>query len=381
MDFTFLSAGKIQFGCGGFDQLGKLVASYGSRVLIVTQGDLLRRMGKWQLLVNQLHTEKLDFCLFDGVDSEPEPETLEAGLAAAEGCDVVLAIGGGSAIDTGKALAGLIPNGGPVTDYLEGVGNGRVMTRDPLPFIAVPTTSGTGAEVTKNAVITSRRDGYKKSFRSDKLLANVALIDPLLTLNLPPAQTAASGMDAITQLIESYISKKAQPIPQAMAIAMLPRAYKALPIAVEDGQNQAAREEMALCATVSGLCLANSGLGAAHGIAASLGAHLGIGHGLACAILLPHVMALNFSAATPLLGDVGRALTGCDGPDDEAARQGIAAITALNERVGIPKDLKGFGIDPELLPALARDSQGSSMSGNPVQLDDAGWASFLAKLS
>ena len=383
MAFDFNSVGRLHFGCGELRSLGALVKGIGSRFLIVSDGRIEAQREPKRLIERELTALGARYAHFEGVYGEPDPDTVAAALEAAQefGCDAVLSIGGGSVIDTGKAIAGLVTNGGPIVEYLEGVGNGRQLTAEPVPHIALPTTSGTGAEVTKNAVITSVKQGYKKSFRHEKLMARLVIVDPELTVSLPPAQTAASGMDALTQCIESYITKKANPITDSMALGGIELAASHLEIAYEQGDNIAAREGMAAASVMSGLCLANSGLGAVHGIAASLGAHYPIGHGLACAILLPHVMRLNLPAATAKLGRVGVALTGRNaGEASQNAEAGASFVESLAVRIGIPKNLKAFNIPPEALPILARDSAGSSMSGNPAPLDDRAVEELLRAL-
>ena len=280
-----------------------------------------------------------------------------------------MGLGGGSAIDTAKAVAGLITNGGPVTDYLEGVGKGRVIEKPTIPFIAVPVTAGTGAEATKNAVISSLKYGYKKSFRDDRLMARVALVDPLLTLNVSKKQTAYSGMDAITQLIESYVSKKSNPVTDALAERGLKAAAVSIKKAYDDGQDISAREGMCFASLLSGICLANSGLGAAHGFAAGLGSIIGIPHGLACAVLLPYVMKANLLSSLEKYAILGRIMTQSDEPNDEAAAlMGVEFIQSINDYMGIPRDFKDMNITAEQKVKIAEASFGSSMSGNPLEV-------------
>lgn len=383
MHFEFYTASKIVFGSGSLKQLGQIASQYGRNFLIVSGGGSLEKRGVLGKLENQLKKEDLAFVHYKGIRNEPEPKTVETGLdVALRGeCDAVIAVGGGSVIDTGKAIAGLITNGGPLMDYLEGVGKGKKLTHDPVPFIAIPTTSGTGSEVTKNAVITSHTLKFKKSFRSEKLIADVALVDPLLTISLPPNQTAASGMDALTQLIESYVSKKAKPIPDMLAIGGIQLAGRSLKRAYLEGTDLNAREDMAMASLLSGICLANSGLGAVHGIAAALGSHFGVPHGLACAILLSYVMDINMESNYAKFGDIGRALTGQNIEDNrEAARAGVEYIKELSNTLNIPSDFSEYGITHSDLPALAKDSQGNSMSGNPVHLSHEDIICLLKKI-
>lgn len=382
MGFGFHSA-RIAFGCGELSRLGELVRGLGGCFLVVSDGRSPFLLGVVERIEAQLSSVGARCARFTGVYREPDPEIVDAALAAAlaAGAEAVIGVGGGSCIDTAKTVAGLIPNGGPVVDYLEGVGSGRKLTRDPVPFVAIPTTAGTGAEVTKNAVISSHVEHYKKSFRDDRLMARLALVDPELTLGLPPEQTAASGMDALTQCIECYLSRNANPITDGLALEGMALGARSLLTCYRQGNDLEAREDLCACSLMSGMALANSRLGAVHGLGQSLGARLGVGHGLSCAVLLPHVMRLNHPACPERMARVGIALTGVDRADGEAnARAAVDFIWGLNAQMGIPQDLKFLNIDPALLPELARGSRGNSMSGNPVQLDDAGWEQFLRAL-
>jgi len=382
MNFEFYTSGQIIFGRGSFNRLKEIMPKYGKNYLIALNGDIMLRNGVLERLEKLLEGTGTQITYFSDVLAEPDPETVQRGceIALANNCDAVMAIGGGSAIDTAKAIAGLATNGGNIVDYLEGVGTGKIITKDTLPFIAVPTTSGTGAEVTKNAVISSKEGKYKKSFRSEKLLARVAIVDPELTISVPRAITARTGMDAITQLIESYTTRKANPMTSALAIYALgfaPDLIKAYDCPTDID----ARESISLCSLISGITLANSGLGAAHGIAAGLGAIYGVPHGEACAMLLPHIMRLNLDSCVPLYAHVGRAI--CKkafSTDLAAAEAAVLEIQNMCAYMQISLDLKHLNIKQEDLIELAEASMGSSMSGNPVQLSVEQWADFLAKL-
>lgn len=386
MDFEFATARQIVFGRGRLDLLGELVASYGDRALIVA-GQHLQSSETLQHVEYQLHKRGV---AADRVFTTGEPEVVTVDETAARarvlGSKVVVGIGGGSVLDLAKAASGLATNGGSVRDYLEGVGTGRALQKPALPLIAVPTTAGTGSEVTRNAVVSSREEGFKKSIRSPLLLPAVALVDPALTDSVPRAQTAASGLDALTQLIEPYVSLRAQPATDAMALEGIRRAAKALPRAVEDGTDRDARDDMALASLLGGLCLANAGLGAVHGIAAALGARFGIAHGVACASVLWQTMEANVAAletreaSSPALeryATIGEVLTGerFDSPADARAA-GIAAVKSLVARLEIPR-LGELGLAESSLPAAVKESRGSSMKSNPVVLTDAEIASIL----
>lgn len=335
-------------------------------------------------LLKQLAARGINHHLYEGISEEPEIETVDQGvmLAREYGCDLVIGMGGGSVIDTAKAIAGLTTNEGSVTDYLEGVGKGRAITNPSLPCIAIPTTAGTGAEVTRNAVISSCKGRFKKSIRSPYLIPKIALIDPTLTLTLPPNWTAWGGLDALTQLIEAYVSKKAQPIPEALALYGISLVANNLLPVYKDGNDLAARENMSLAALLSGLALANSGLGAAHGLASALGAYYPIPHGLACAILLPYVMELNLEVNPTRFARIGEALTGISSYNNPlpTAWAGVKFVKELIVALDIPPDLKSYGIEQALAPVLASASFGSSMSGNPKDVSGDELTTLLQKL-
>lgn len=383
MKFEFISADKIVFGSGSFSTLGNRAKAFGKKFMIVSQ-QIHVDNGIVPEAIAQLKAVGCESICFLDVAGEPDEKTVDncTALAAQNGCDAVIGIGGGSCIDVAKATGGLLTNGGHVREYLEGVGTGRVLDKPTAPFIAVPTTSGTGAEVTKNAVIMSKTEHFKKSFRAESLLARVAIVDPCLTVSVPKSVTASTGMDAITQLIESYTSAKSQPMTDALAIYALKGAPEMLKRAYDNGNDLEAREHMSRCSLFSGLTLANSGLGGAHGIAAALGANFSIAHGTACAMLLPYIMEYNISGALDKLADVGEVLTGKSYTDKkEAAYAGIKVIKELCQYLEIPEKLSQIGVKPEDFEQLAHDSMGSSMSGNPVKMDEKACAEFLKSIA
>jgi alcohol dehydrogenase class IV len=292
-------------------------------------------------------------------------------------------------MDAAKAVAGLLANGGTPLDYMEVIGRGQPLRRPAIPWIAVPTTAGTGAEVTKNAVLGSPDRHFKASLRSEHLLARIALVDPELGLGVAPEITARTGMDALCQLIESFTSNRAQPITDALAAQGIRLAARALPRVYTDGSDLDARQDMALAALLSGICLANAGLGAVHGFAAPMGANLPIPHGTVCAALLPHVVRANVTALRAendadqrleRYAQVGRMLTGQHtlGPD-EARRAAVQFLEDLIRRLDIPP-LGSFGLEPPRFPeliTLAR--QASSMRYNPVVLSDEALLEILER--
>jgi alcohol dehydrogenase class IV len=306
---------------------------------------------------------------------------LSLGVRAA---DCVVAIGGGSAIDLAKAVAALATNrhGESVKDFLEGVGRGLKIERPPLPMLAMPTTAGTGTEATKNAVISSFDPPFKKSLRSDLMIPKIVLVDPELTVSLPRDTTAHTGMDAITQLIESDISRRQTRMTNLLCGDGLRAAIPAMFELSHDLTNRSAREAMSHAALMSGLALANSGLGFAHGVAAALGVHTKVPHGLACAVMLPVALEINREIAQKDLAARGWfyefKLHDVEGlPNVERPRtleSGCefleAVIRTLNERFGIPKRLSELGVAREQLPAIAKSSRGNSMDGNPRDVSD-----------
>lgn len=364
MNFEFATAQRIVFGPGKRTELPALMASFGSRLLLVT--------GK-----SGRGGEGLQPVLHLRVDGEPTFDLIRGWLDAARTVapGVVVAVGGGSVIDAGKALAMLLTNPGDPLDYAEVIGAGRPIVHPSIPFIAVPTTAGTGAEATRNAVLGSPQHGAKVSLRSPLMLPRVALVDPELALGLPPALTAATGMDALAQLIEPFVSCRANPLVDALCRDGLPRVARALPCAFANGADLAARTDLALGALYSGMALANAGLGAVHGFAGAIGGAFPAPHGAICARLLPGVFAENFQRLENGSGgtsndwkkfsEVARLITG----DPQATvAEGVRWLEKLVDLLHIPR-LGGYGVTPAHLPQLVQQAQqASSMKGNPVVL-------------
>jgi alcohol dehydrogenase class IV len=378
LSYEFFAPGRIVFGWGRRAETGTLAASLGRRAFIVCGSRTLFATGVFDELTQFLDEAGVQSVQLATVSREPEVDDVDAVVNslrehdAGDG-DLLLAVGGGSAIDLAKAAAALATNrhGESVVDFLEGVGRGLKIERPPLPLMAMPTTSGTGSEATKNAVISSYDPPFKKSLRSEMLVPNIVLVDPELSVSVPATVTAHTGMDAITQLIESYISNRAQPIPQALCISGLKLAVPSIVAAVEEGQLRGPRENMAHASLLSGMALANSGLGMAHGVAAALGVHCRVPHGLACAVMLPVAMRVNREVRTRELAELGRLFTGETLTDDaDAADAAIETIETIGRRIGIPTRLSEIGVQAEQLPALVTSSRGNSMSGNPRELSD-----------
>jgi len=382
MDFSFYTANEIIFGHGKILELPEIAARFGARVLLVSRGQFLIDTDLQDRVKQSLLSRNLDVLVHHLPEGEPSVNEVDhgAGLARDYQPDVVIGLGGGSSMDTAKAIAAMATHSGSVADYLEGIGT-QSISRPGIPFIAIPTTAGTGAEVTKNAVISNVAERYKKSLRSPHLVAAVALLDPELTYSLPPALTAETGMDAFTQLIESYISVKAQPIPQALALYGVQLVDKHLRTAVKHGTDPEAREAMLLAALLSGMSLANSGLGAAHGVAAALGALCGIPHGRSCAMLLPHVLEFNLASSISAYSELYSRLSDFTIDSELAAAEALVArVERLVREIGIPQTFSVEEVAVEQIPALAKASFGSSMSGNPVKMSEHDVEKLIRKL-
>ena len=340
----------------------------------------LRAAGTWGRIEDSLRIAGLTVLDLGTISREPEVDDVDTMLRRLRELgggvpgDLVLAIGGGAALDLGKAVAALATNSpsDTVEDYLEGVGQGLQITERPLPLIAMPTTSGTGSEATKNAVISSRTEKYKKSLRSDWMIPAVALIDPELTVTCPRHITAWSGMDAITQLIESLITPRSSPITRTFCWEGLRSAIPWLKRACDEPDCRPAREAMSHAAFLSGVTLANAGLGMAHGVAAALGVHCNVPHGLACATLLPTALQVNRSHCEAALAEMASLFESRTWPNPAiAAEFTMEAITRLGIDLGVPQRLRDLGVRHEQLAELVPASRGNSMSGNPRPLSDA----------
>ena len=387
--YDFFAPQRIVFGWGRRSEIGTLAKSLGSRAFVVSGSRTLEANGTLDELCRLLTTSGVTIERLATQTREPEVADVDAAtmrlcdIGVQEG-DLLIAIGGGSAIDLAKAVSAMATNthGSGVQDFLEGIGRGLKIDRPPLPLLALPTTAGTGTEATKNAVISSFNPPFKKSLRSDLMIPKIVLVDPELTISLPRDITAHTGMDAITQLIESLISRRAKPIPRALCWQGLELALPAMFKLSCDLIDRPAREAMSHAALLSGIALANSGLGFAHGVAASLGVHAKVPHGLACAMMLPSALQLNREVAKADLAQLGRqccnwlrgeqGLLAFDGQgsDDAAVTHLQSVIHTLNERLEIPWQLSALGITREQLPALAKGSRGNSMDGNPCDVSD-----------
>ncbi len=378
--FEFATAQRIVFGRNTLDVIEELAGAIGQKTLIVS-GASQRYVPELQ---EKLSTLEISSSCFT-VAEEPSISRVTEGCGEMEdeSCHSVISIGGGSAIDAGKAIAALAANPGDPLDYLEVIGRGAPMPRSPFPFIAIPTTAGTGAEVTKNAVLSSSEHKVKVSLRSAAMLPTASIIDPSLTASLPRQATANAGLDALTQVIEPFLSSRANPMTDALCRAAIPRAAQALRSLAASLDNPSAREDLAYAALSSGLALANAGLGAVHGFAGPLGGMFPAPHGAVCARLLPIVLRTNLRAiqerapeqqALKRFTELGYLLTG---HQDASAEDGIKAAEQLASEFSI-RPLSNYGIRSSDIPQLVKQSQkASSMKGNPIVLDELELANIL----
>jgi len=377
---------RVVFGRGSLNILGREVKSLGNPILLVTGKRALREAGILDRVSRILEKENITFSLYDKVSPEPDTEVVDRGVifARQNRCKIVVGIGGGSVIDVAKAIAGLgvEKDFDSIAEYLEGEGAKRLNSYG-LPFIAVPTTAGTGAEVTKNSVIINRRTRSKRSFRSNYLFARIAIIDPALTLNLPQEITASTGIDTLSHLIEGYVSRKSNPLTDVLAIKGISLVGESLISAYKNGCDLEAREKMCLASLLGGIVLTNSGLGIAHGVAPFLGALYGVPHGLANGILLPHAIEFNLSSSTQKFKSIASALgQKIDGlSDEEAGHKALTTVERMVGELGIPRNLGEFGIKLEELPELAKKSLTSnSTRGNPGEVSYEALLSLLEKM-
>lgn len=372
MHFEFATAQKIIFGNGSVGQIPHIVKVIGSHIFLVVGIS----SGPNQEFVDSLVNANLQ-CIKYHIHGEPTVGVIEEAttLARDQKCDLVIGFGGGSAIDTGKAVAAFVTNAGNVTEYLEVIGDGKPLVNMPLPFIAVPTTAGTGAEVTSNAVIGSPKHRVKVSLRSAQMLPCVAVVDPELTLSLPDQITASTGLDALTQLIEAYVSKYSNPISDGFCLEGITRASHSLKTAYHYRSNLKAREDMSLASLLGGMALANAKLGAVHGFAGPIGGMFPAPHGSICAALLPHVFKANAFELMQMPNNneyihrftqIAEILTGIRGASID---DGITWLSDLVEDLNIPP-LSVYGITQHDFPEIIEKSiKSSSMKGNPVSLD------------
>ncbi len=373
MRFEFATATRIVFGAGVLREVGALVAELGARPLVVTGGTPTRATRLLTLLAAQGFAP-----VIFAVTGEPTTDVVLRGAALARqhACDFVIGFGGGSPMDTAKAIAALLTNTRPLADYLEVIGHGLPLEQPAAPIVAIPTTAGTGAEVTRNAVLTSPEHHVKVSLRSPHMLPRLALVDPELTYDLPPDVTASTGLDAFTQVVEPYVTPAAGPLTDSICREGIRRAARSLRRVYQTGSDIQAREDMAVTSLFGGLALANAKLGAVHGFAGVLGGLFAAPHGAICGRLLPPVMLLNVRAlrerdadnpALARYADIARLLTGAPGARPEDA---IAWTAELCRELAIP-GLTAYGVTAADFPQIIAGAiRASSMKGNPITLTE-----------
>jgi alcohol dehydrogenase len=386
--FSIARLPRILFGAGGARQLPEIIARFGRRALLVTGAKSFLNSPHWPQLIDALHKQRIVWEHVT-VSGEPAPRWVDEAAQTFRAAHIhaVVGIGGGSALDGAKAVAGLLQSARSVMDYLEGVGAQLPYDGPATPFIALPTTAGTGSEATKNAVLSKPgKDGFKKSFRDEQLVAQYAIVDPDLLAGCPPELIAANGMDALTQLIESYVSLNASPVTDALALSGIEAARDGLLDWYETG-SVAGRERMAYAALLSGITLAQAGLGSVHGLASPLGAFFPIPHGVVCGTLVSAATEVNIRALqqrlpqSPALAKyalLGRVLCGNPNMSDHAARAApVQILHAWTERLKLPR-LGAYGARAHDFPHIIAHCRGSSMKTNPVVLSDEEVEEILA---
>jgi alcohol dehydrogenase class IV len=370
VNFEFATATRIVFGAGRLREMRAIAPALGRRALVVI-GKSSGAVKRVEPLLSAMTDAGVDYATFS-VAGEPTIDVVRTGTQRArdERCDFVIGFGGGSPIDTGKAIAVLQTNEGDPLDYIELIGKGKAFTKPPVPYVAIPTTAGTGSEVTRNAVLGSPEHRVKVSLRSPLMLPRVALVDPELTYDLPPQITATTGLDALTQLIEPFVSVKANPMTDAICREGMQRVARSLRRAYEHGDDVTAREDMCVAGLFGGMALANAGLGAVHGLAGPVGGMFDAPHGALCAALLPHVMEVNRGM---IRGPAGRGAVSA--PTEvvrrfEEVRRIVGDLAGLVEALAIPP-LRRYGVTREAFPEIIEKAKASSsMKGNPVVLRD-----------
>ncbi len=380
MRFEFATANRVIFGAGVLAEVGELAKEFGEQVLVVTGSDPDRAAP----LLSILKKAGLKTKVFS-VPGEPTIALAKEGtrIAHEAACDLVIGFGGGSALDAGKTIAALVKNGADPLDFLEVIGRGKPLAKPPMPYIAIPTTAGTGSEVTRNAVLASKEHRVKVSLRSREMLPRVALVDPELTFSMPPPITASTGLDALTQVIEPYLSTRRNPLTDGLCREGMRRAAQSLQRAYANGKDTEARIDMSFVSLMGGLSLANAGLGAVHGFAGPFGGMFDAAHGAICAALLPHVMAINLQAIrvrdldvdlTARFDEIGRLLTG---NPTAVGEDGVEWLMDLCKAMDVPS-LGSHGLTHADFPALIEKAiVSSSMKGNPVQLTEVEMTTIL----
>ncbi|MDC0713105.1 iron-containing alcohol dehydrogenase [Stigmatella sp. ncwal1] len=374
LGFEFATATRILFGAGRMAEAPEVIRSLGARRVLIVTGNTPSRAAPLREGLDRLGLSTVVF----RVEGEPTLELVREGTATAiaAGCDGVVALGGGSVLDAGKAIAALAANGGDPLDYLEVIGRGRPLTQPSVPLVAIPTTAGTGSEVTRNAVLGSKEERVKASLRSPLMLPRVALVDPDLLSGAPKAVLSSSGLDALSQLIEPFVCSRANPLTDALAREGIRRSARSLRRAVLEEAGAPEREDLALASLFGGLCLANAGLGAVHGFAAPVGGMFQAPHGAVCAALLSATLDVNLRAlrsrapAHPTVSRFQEVAGLLTGKTEAQAEEGITWVRELCQALSVP-GLSHYGLTKAEVPLLVEKARAaSSMKANPLPLTD-----------
>lgn len=363
--FEFSLPTKIIFGWGSLEKLGKEASNLGSKAILITGRKSLKEAGILDNVIKDLDEHEVRLILFSDVEVDPSIETIDKAVSVAkkEGCNLVIGIGGGSVLDTAKSVSGLINENGEVKEYLAG----KEIQNDTAPFIAVPTTAGTGSEVTKNAVITDKERRIKISFRSFKLIPKIALVDPSLTVTMPKKLTSASGMDALSHAIEAYLSKNSNEITDSLAATSIRLIGENLLGAFNEGSNKEYRENMMFASVLAGMAFANAGLGLVHALSHPLGPRFNIPHGVACALMLPYVMEFNILGRLGKISEIASLLgENVENRMDTSHIIAIEKVRSLVQQVGLPTKLTQIGFTKKNIESIVEDTKFSgSLRFNP----------------
>ncbi|HEB33299.1 MAG TPA: iron-containing alcohol dehydrogenase [Spirochaetes bacterium] len=361
---------QIVFGTNTVEDLGDYAQGYGKNAVLIFGGASLVKSGSHGRILDILNKKNIQVVEISGITHDPDERTIKTAVDRVKQIkpDVIIGAGGGSVLDAAKAASIIAPNGGEVKDYWAG----KSFTKASIPYIAMPTTSGTGTEVTKNAVITNQDKNLKKSIRSELMIPNIALVDPSLTFGAPTDITASTGLDALIQNLEAYTSKNSGPISDTFARKGIELAGKYLLKAVKDPGDHEAREGLALSSLYGGISLLSAGLGLAHGLSHPIGIRFGIPHGKACAIVMPKVMEYNYPACVEKYSDAGMLLSGI--------KDGVKAFNKLLEELDISTKLEDYGITKDDIPAIVANSRGGSRNYNPVGHSDPTVVKMLEEL-
>lgn len=357
-DFLFRLPTRVLFGAGVVNKVGHACKDQkATKVFLVTGKTSTKNSPFLQVVINSLGKVGMEVKLYAEIEADPSVDTVDRGADIMKrfGADAVVAFGGGSPMDAAKSMAMLTANEGSIADYIRGR---RQIIHRGLPLICIPTTAGTGSEVTAAAVTTDKESREKIGLSHDYLMPVLALVDPELQISMPPSVTAATGIDALTHAIEAYVALKASPISDALALYSIKIIGENLRSAVANGSDLEARGNMAIASLIAGGAFANAGLGAVHGIAHPVGAQYGVAHGVANGIMLPYVMdyclLANYAKFREIAVALGENISGMS--ERDAAKQAVQAVRNLNEDIGIPDSLLAVGVPEQAIDAIVKDA-------------------------